>query len=239
MADGNEVWGKVLKAAIKIPAVNVDREVFLKKELRRYFDDDTLQKAIDGNPTLYLTKSQAAKIANGCINYHLTLVTSASALAGIPGGWWMAGTVPADLTQFYGHILALAQKLMYIYGCPSISNGKGEYDDETSNILTIFVGVMMGEQMAVKTLGKLLEELSKQVAKKLPKQALTKYAIYNIVKKVAKWIGVKITKDSFAKGAGKLLPIIGAPISGAMTYYTFKPMANRLKRHLENCIYSD
>ena len=50
---------------------------------------------------------------------------------------------------------------------------------------------------------------------------------------MAKWIGIKITKDSFAKNVGKLVPIVGAPISGGMTYWTFKPMARRLKKHLD------
>ena len=67
----------------------------------------------------------------------------------------------------------------------------------------------------------------------MPKQALTKHAIYNISKQVAKWIGIKLTKDSFSKGISKVIPLIGAPISASLTYWTFKPMANKLKRYLD------
>ena len=236
--EAHDLWKKVLVSSTKLPIVNVDRKSFLYKELREYCDEETLQKALDGNPTQYITKEKAGKIAKGCINYHLTLVTSASALAGIPGGWSMLGTVPADLTQFYGHILALAQKLMYIYGFPEVKNANGEIDDDTLNILTLFIGVMMGEQMATKAVKKILEEFSKQVVKRLPRQALTKYVAYNMIKQIAKWIGVKITKDTFAKGAGKMIPLIGAPISGTMTYYTFRPMAYRLKKKLEDSVYN-
>ena len=63
---------------------------------------------------------------------------------------------------------------------------------------------------------------------------MTKYAIYNISKQVAKWIGVKLTKDSFSRGVSKVIPLIGAPISAGLTYWTFKPMANKLKKYLDD-----
>lgn len=62
---------------------------------------------------------------------------------------------------------------------------------------------------------------------------MTKTVIYPIVKQVAKWIGVKLTKESFAKGLGKVIPIIGAAISGGLTYATFKPGAKRLQKVLK------
>ena len=63
--------------------------------------------------------------------------------------------------------------------------------------------------------------------------ALTKYGLYSVIKQVGKWLGIKVTKERVADIASKAVPIIGAPISGAMTYWTFKPMAKRLKKHLE------
>lgn len=234
--DGKQLWNEVLQKAIALPGIAVDRDVFLRKELRKICDDATLEKAVKGNPTKYINKNEAAKIAKGCINYHLTLVTGTSALAGIPGGWTMLATIPADLTQFYGHVLALAQKLMYIYGAPDIKN-ENDIDDDTLACLTIFVGVMMGVEAAENAMRYLLNEFSKEVAKRLPKVALTNYGIYNVSKSVAKWIGIKLTKETFSKGAGKVVPIIGAPISGATTYWTFKPMAYKLKNKLEKDVY--
>ena len=43
-----------------------------------------------------------------------------------------------------------------------------------------------------------------------------------------------MTKEGFAKGVGKVLPLVGAPISATITYYTFRPMARRLKAHLDD-----
>ena len=233
MTDEIDLWNKALKGAMAIPFVKVDREAFLRKELRIYCDYEQLNIAISESPTKVLSKSQISKIANGCIKYHLTLVCSASALAGLPGGWALAGTIPADIAQFYAHVFALTQKLLYLYGWPDLQNEKGEIDDETAQILTLFTGVMMGSQAAVEAVLNLTKELAKQVAIRLPKQALTKYAIYNVAKQVSKWIGIKLTKDSFARGLSKVIPLIGAPISAGVTYCTFKPMANRLKKHLD------
>lgn len=49
---------------------------------------------------------------------------------------------------------------------------------------------------------------------------------------MAKWIGVKLTKDMFAKGVSKAVPIIGGMTSGMLTFVTFKPMANKLQKEL-------
>ena len=42
-----------------------------------------------------------------------------------------------------------------------------------------------------------------------------------------------MTKDIFAKGVSKAIPVLGAAISGGLTYVTYKPMAEKLKRYLE------
>ena len=81
----------------------------------------------------------------------------------------------------------------------------------------------------------LAKNFAKEIVKRLPKYALTKTVIYPIVKQVAKWIGVKLTKDSFAKGLGKVVPILGGVISGGLTYVTFRPGAKKLKNTLHNC----
>lgn len=234
MANEVDLWNKAMKMAMAIPFVKIDRVEFLRKELSPFCTPEQIQSAISGTPTKVLTVSQVSKIANGCIKYHLTLVCSASALAGLPGGWAMAGAIPADIAQFYAHVFALTQKLLYLYGWPDLQDEEGKLTDEASQILTLFTGVMMGSQVASEAVKQLANAFAQQVAVRLPKQALTKYAIYNISKQVAKWIGVKLTKDSFSRGVSKVIPLIGAPISAGLTYWTFKPMANKLKKYLDD-----
>ena len=222
------VWGKVLSTSLRLPFVKVDRDAFLGKELSKFCTPMEVMAAIQVSPLGVLTKSEIDKLANQCIKYHLTMVSGTSALMGLPGGWWMAGTIPTDITQFYGHILSLMQKLIYLYGWPALTDVNNQLDDESLNIMTLFVGVMMGNKMAIEALAKMATQLSKNAGMKMSETVLAHYAV-----KIAQWIGINMTKEGFAKGVGKVIPLVGAPISASITYYTFRPMARRLKKHLD------
>ena len=104
---------------------------------------------------------------------------------------------------------------------------------ETMNLLTLFIGVMFGVNGAVGTINKLAVQVAKQIAKKLPQKALTKGMIYPIVKKIATLLGIKMTKQIFAGGVAKVIPILGAFISGGMTFISFKSMSEKLRKYLE------
>lgn len=222
------VWNRVLSTSVKLPFVKVDRDEFLAKELSKFCTPMEVITALNESPLKVLNKKEIDKLANQCISYHLTMVCGTSALMGLPGGWWMAGTIPSDLVQFYGHILSLMQKLMYLYGWPTLTDVNNQLDDESLNIMTLFVGVMMGNKLAVEALGKVVTQVSKNASIKISETVMASYAI-----KIAQWIGINMTKEGFAKGAGKVLPLVGAPISATITYYTFRPMARRLKKHLD------
>ena len=237
--DELNLWDSTLEAALKLPIVNVNRTNFLSKELKPYCTEENIMAIIDGTKTTtnILSKDRIERIAQGVINYHLTVVTSTSALAGIPGGWAMAGTIPADLAQFFAHILCMTQKMLYLYGFDDLNDKNGGLTDEAKQILTVFIGLMFGSQAAVSGLKELLAMAAKGVPTQLAKVAITKTTIYQLSKQVAKFIGVKLSKDTFLKGVGKLIPLVGAPISGTLTYFTFKPMAMKLKKYLSgNCL---
>ena len=223
------LWNKVLETSLRLPFVQVDRQEFLTKELSKFCTPMEVITALDDSPLKVLSKKEIDKLANQCISYHLTMVCGTSALMGLPGGWWMAGTIPTDITQFYGHILSLMQKLIYLYGWPSLMDVNHQLDDESLNIMTLFVGAMMGNKVAVEALGKVVGQISKNASIKISETVMAQYAI-----KIAQWIGLNITKESFAKGVGKVLPLVGAPVSATITYYTFRPMARRLKKHLDD-----
>lgn len=227
------IWNKVMGAALSMPGVKVDRDDFLKKELKNYCSPEQLNLAISNRPINGVSKEIIDRIANACINSHTTKVTTISAVAGIPGGFAMAGTIPADMTQYYWHVFVLAQKLAYLYGFPDLRDENGNLTDTASDMLTLFVGVMMGASAANQAIKGLAKEFAKQVVKRLPQKALTKTMYYPIIKQIAKWIGVKLTKDTFAKGLGKVIPILGGVISGGLTLATFRPSAKRLQHKLQ------
>ena len=227
------IWNKVMGAALSMPGVKVDRDDFLKKELKNYCSPEQLNLAISNRPINGVSKEIIDRIANACVNSHTTKVTTISAVAGIPGGFAMAGTIPADMTQYYWHVFVLAQKLAYLYGFPDLRDENGNLTDTASDMLTLFVGVMMGASAANQAIKGLAKEFAKQVVKRLPQKALTKTMYYPIIKQIAKWIGVKLTKDTFAKGLGKVIPILGGVISGGLTLATFRPSAKRLQHKLQ------
>lgn len=229
-----EVWGRVVRASMSIPGAKINRDSYLRKELSKYVSDEIVKKSVQTTPAKAGVPANIInKISKSSIRFHKAGVTATSFATGIPGGWWVAGTLPADMTQFFWHISVILQKLAYLHGWPELFDEDGEPTDETIMIVTIFVGVMFGASAASKALGELSEKVAAQVMVRLPKEALTKWGIYNLAKKVAAWIGIKLTKESFAKAISKAIPVISGFISGGITWISFSTMSNRLQKHLE------
>ncbi len=127
----------VLVESAKLPMVKIDRELFLRKELRDRYSQETVEKAIQYNPAYAgICVEDINKIAKSCITAETTKVTALSAAAGLPGGFIMIGTVPADLAQYFGHILRILQKLIYLYGWHDLSLDSKEMNEETKNFFT-------------------------------------------------------------------------------------------------------
>ncbi len=218
-------WDNMMDQSLKIPGMKVNRIEFLTEAFKNYGDDIAFES---NRPIDYFEKSTIEKVAKDVINKHLTLVSLTSTAAGIPGGFAMIGTIPADMAQFYGHVLVSAQKLSYLYGWPNLLDEENKVTEGTRNILTLFVGVMFGAQTANKAISELSKNVSIQVAKRVPQKALTKTAYYPVVKEIGKWIGLKVTKESFSKGISKVVPILGGAVSGGITYVSFKTMSKKL-----------
>ena len=224
----------MLVEATKLPMVKINRESFLRKELQDRYTKEIVEKAIQYNPAYAgICTEDINKIAKSCITAETMKVSTISATAGLPGGLAIIGTIPADLAQYFGHILRILQKLIYLYGWSNLGLDSKELNDETMNLLTLFIGVMFGVNGVVGTINKLTVQVAKQIAKKLPQKALTKGMIYPIVKKIATLLGGKMTKQIFARGVAKVIPILGAVISGGVTFISFKPMSEKLRKYLE------
>lgn len=224
----------VIEGAAKLPFVHIDRTEFLTKNLGKLCTPAQLQKAItEGTLRANIPIEKLDKLANNVINAETIKVTAVSTAAGIPGGLAIAATIPADLAQFYGHIIRVAQQLAYIYGWDEMFTESSGLDAGTESQLVLFIGVMSGVDAAKKALTKLFGETAmNSVTKKIAAQALTKTWYYPIVKKIAAVLGQRMTKDIFAKGVGKAILILGGAISGGLTLATFKPMSHKLQKHL-------
>lgn len=234
MEKGIELWKKVLTTAMQLPGVKVNRDSFLKKELTIYCTDIQLAELLEKGTVGVIPIEILDKIASESISYHVKLVTASSTVLGIPGGYAMVGTIPSDLAQYYYHVFALAQKLAYIYGYPDLCDENGNFTEDAAEMLTIFVGVMGGVAAANKVIQEIAEQVQKEVLRRLPRYALTKGVLYPLVKQIAKWVGINLTKQSFSRGVSKLVPIIGGVVSGGLTYVTFKPQSKKLKEQLRS-----
>ena len=226
------LWNRIMKAALAIPGVTVDREAYLRSVLRGTLSDERLELIIKGTPIAYAPAELIDKIASGAITYHTATATTLSTVTGLPGGPAIVASIPADLAQYYFHVFVLAQKMAYLYGFPDLRDEEGKLSDDATDMLTLFVGIMMGAKLARDAVRDISRDLAIQVAKKLPQQTLTRTVYYPIVKQVAKRIGVDLSKSSFTKTFGRFIPLLGGIVSGSVTYATFYPGARRLQRAL-------
>ncbi|MEO2240345.1 hypothetical protein ABE547_14155 [Dorea sp. YH-dor226] len=227
----------IILMALKVPGVKIKRDEFLKKEFYKNHPQEIIDEAIATNPSQAgILQDEIDKIADEVIKFERNAVSGISVALGMPGGAAMAATIPADIAQYYGYMLRAAQKLLYLYGFPELDTSEEAVmlDSETINCLTICLGVMYGVANANNAIKAMAKALASGVEKKLMRAALTKGTVYPIVKSVAKWFSVNMTKEVFAGFFKKAIPVVGGVIGGGITYATFKPCCYRLKDALSD-----
>lgn len=229
-----ETLQMVIASAAQIPGVKISREKYLASALRGKFSPEVVALAIASSPAAAgISPDELSPIADASIRYEATKVTALSAVAGLPGGLAAAGTVSADLAQYFAHVIRISQKLAYLYGWENIFEGTAEeLDDEAKSLLILFMGVMFGANGAADAVAKIAQGAAGAAQKQIAQKALTKGVVYPVVKKVSGYLGVKMTKDIFAKGVSKVIPLIGGVISGSITLATYAPMCLKLKGYL-------
>ena len=223
---------KILRAAMALPGARVDRASFMNSQLRAHYSDEEVTKAIEFSPAFAgMSLGQIDKIADSVIKSHVVKAAGLSFAAGVPGGLLMAVTIPADTIQFVWHAIVLAQKLAYLYGWPDLLE-EGEPDEESLLRMVLLIGAMLGVAEASRLLTSIANRFAQQVGRRLPRYALTKTAYYPLIKQILKWVGIRLTKQSFARGISKVIPFVSGVISASVTVFTLRPMARRLKDHL-------
>lgn len=240
--DGTIDIEDIIIAGLRTPGIKISREKFLRKEFATKFEEDVIENAIAKNPSSAgIEVEKIDKIADEVIKYERNCVSGISAALGAPGGVAMAVTIPTDITQYYGYMLRTTQKLMYLYGFPEINveEKNQTFDSETMNILIICFGVMLGVSGAGKAIRAMAKGLSEGVSKKIMRTALTKGTIYPIAKKTAQLFNVTLTKKMLAGAIQNAAPVVGGVISGGITFATFKPCCDKLKKTLQDTILSN
>ena len=232
----------VIIKGLRIPGIRINREEFLQKQLYKWYPQEIIDIAISESPMkARIPLSEIDKLANEVIKFERNCVSGISAALGAPGGLAMVATIPADIAQYYGYLLRVTQKLLYLYGFPEIDMEEqgSKFDDGTMNTLIICFGVMYGVVGANNALKIMAKALGTGVEKQLLRKALTKGTIYPIVKSVSKWFGVKMTKEVFSGFFKKAIPVLGGVLGGGITYVSFKPCCDNLKKTLQDTILSN
>lgn len=234
--DGRVDTEDIIILGLRIPGVHIDREEFLRKQFMKNYANDVIQDAVKFNPAhAGITVEEIDNIADQVIQYERNCVSGISLALGAPGGVAMVATLPTDIAQYYGYMLRAIQKLLYLYGFPEINVENGvNIDDETMNLITLCLGVMYGVEGSVASIKILSNALGKGVEKKLLQKALTKGTFYPIVKKISRWFSVCMTKQVFAGFFRKAIPVVGGVVGGGITYLSFKPCCDNLKKSLQD-----
>lgn len=232
--DAEQFAYEIMKRAASLKVVKIDRGEFLRTTLKKYCPEVDASMAVETSPIeAGVAPRDLDEIALNVIDFETKKCAGLSFLAGIPGGVALAGTVPADLAQYFAHVMRVEQKLAYLYGWQTFLNPEDEVDDETLMKLIVLMGIMLEVGGVANSVTKIATDVAqKSIAKTIERQALTKTFFYTPMKKVLRVLGVNLTKQTFAKGVSKVVPVVGGVVSGGLTYASFKPGAERLRRYL-------
>lgn len=165
---------EIVANSIKIPGVKVNRNEFLAKRFAS--SELNIQEIINIGPIAAgASRDDISRLTNELIIERASASSIASFAAGIPGGLAMAATIPADILQFFGMALRLAQEISYLYGADNVWVD-GQVDDEkVKSQLIMYCGVMFGVSGAVSGVRVLSTQIAKTTLKKLPQKALKKH----------------------------------------------------------------
>ena len=164
-----------------------------------------LESAVkDGTSAAGIPLEIIKNAANDCISTAKNNSTTESAITGIPGGViGISAGILVDLIRFYANLINLIQKLAYLYGMkdidsyPVFSDNK---DRSSAIIILLFLGAASGVEGAAVATKAISKSMQKQYTKQASKLLLiAKPTFYSIAKKIAKMIGLSISKKGFCQ----------------------------------------
>lgn len=223
-----------LNTVAKLPIIRVDREDFLRKQ---FSSSPYIEQIIQNGPQSVYTVDSIRKKASKVIKNSTNKTSLTSFASGLPSNIAvMVATGSADVAQYFGFAINMAQKIAYLFGEDDLfnENKNNNLSDEATVKIIGYLGAMFGVSGATSIIAKTSTIAGKNIGKKVAAQALTKTTWYPIVKRVGAIIGQKITKKTVEKTITKAVPVIGGVVSGGITYLTFKPLGNRLADVLAN-----
>lgn len=228
----------IIRQLLKLPGVKVNRTDFLLKTFEKQIKskDEKINLLKNGPVAMFsqeVIEEHAKKIIMGT-THRASMMSFA---AGLPGGFAILGTLPADTIQMYAMTLKMAQELSYLYGSEDIWTEGREVDTEAEDKLIVYLGAMLGVNTAASATRLLSNTMTKVLLEQTGQQAIHQGIIHQVAKKVLKTLGVKSSKKGLSSGMAKLIPLAGGVFSGGLTYFGVKPMGFKLNQVLKDSVY--
>jgi hypothetical protein len=225
----------IVAQAARMPGVSVNRASYLSTTLGKRYGQRIIQAAIETTPARAgITDRDIERAARNSIAKERQRTTLISAAAGIPGGVAMAATVPADLVQFWMHLLRVLQKLSYLYGWGDLVSLNGrEPDDSKRAALVLFLAMMAGVEEADDALRSLAILRVSGAREAELRNALLREPYNSAVAASSAALSSRLATRVTGQVAEKTVPIVGGFISGKVSNASFNDMAKRLHKQLK------
>ena len=144
--DTDEMAQKTLDmvtALSKLPIIRVDREEFLRQQFK---DSEYLDQILEDGPQSVYTPESLRSKADKIIAASTTSTSLTSFAAGLPGNpVAMIAAGGADVVQYFGFALNMAQKLAYLFGDDDLfSSDMDQLSEQTQNRIIAYLAAMLG-----------------------------------------------------------------------------------------------
>jgi len=150
-------------------------------------------------------------------------------LAGLPSNpLIMLGTGAADIAQYFGLALRMAQQLAYLFGEDDLFNPKSHLNEVERGRLLGLLGGMFGVSGAASLIYLGSQKMAEPLGTKIAGKAMLEGVKHPMMKKVGSSVGHRISHQTLGQTVTKAVPLVGGVTSGVITYVTFKPMGQRL-----------
>ena len=233
----NTTWISFLNGILKMPGAKINREAYLRKTFS-HLSASEIRRCLYESPARVISQAEIEDAASNVIRSHTAKATAVSTISSIPGGLAMLATVPADLANYYFHVVAVGQKLGYLYGFPDMVDDSGRLTPEGEIMLTAFIGVMNKVEVAKELVKKLAMEAAKRMTEetaiRVAENIVSKQFIAQAIEAISKKLGTQIASKGVGRVLYKVIPFLSGAVCGTITYATFKPQAKRLHEVLKS-----
>ncbi|WP_297008500.1 hypothetical protein [uncultured Corynebacterium sp.] len=216
----------MIGVAAKLPVVRVDRDQFLRQQ---FADSPHLDHILEHGPQSVYTPESLREKSKKVVKSNTTKTASVSFVAGLPAN--PAMMIPAggaDVVQYFGFAIRMAQQIAYLFGEDDLFGDSGEISEDAKIRVIALLGGMFGASGAAVLISQTSKSLGANLGAKIAANALTKTAWYPLLKKSLALIGQNITKQTVGKTVAKAVPVLGGVVSAGLTFVAFRPMGHRL-----------